>query len=399
MWPKAIGKGTAVRGADGLLRVSRADRGTEFILDSLAEVVWDLCDGSRTVETLAEQARQTLHRAVSMEDVFSALDFLADAGLLEHRIAPPAAEVYLSRRALLARIRPAISTAASLAIIGPSAKADEYSTKESNSKESSSKESSSKANSRESSSKESNSKANSQEDNRKEDNAKHNRQEDNRKEDKTKYNKQEDNNNEDKAKYRRQEDNSKEDDRKEDNSKENIRRRGEENQKESNRKSLYRDLATQRRNAAAEASIRARWPQIYTVVGHKLSEFPSLASGWRTARAAVLSTNTPTGDAWNNWSLFFQTCDKFEAWMRANAPRLALLFVHADFVVNGWPGPKPVRLSGYVAGIEWAKTALQLEHVGPADTYIRALDPDNLRWSFTDPEAALQFLSLRDRKK
>src|SRR5260370_8123920 len=112
MRPMAIRKGPMVRGPDGLLRLEMVDAGGEGVLDPFAEPIWDLCDGTRTIESLADAAGQNCNRTVPREEVFSALDFLADAGLIEQRGAPPVAEANVSRRALLARIAPVLGAAA-----------------------------------------------------------------------------------------------------------------------------------------------------------------------------------------------------------------------------------------------------------------------------------------------
>ncbi|HKE29361.1 MAG TPA: hypothetical protein VKB88_43725 [Bryobacteraceae bacterium] len=112
MNPKAIRNLAMVRGTDGLLRLEMADVGRKVVLDPLAELVWDLSDGSRSMEDLAQSAGRTFDRAVPKEEVFSALDFLADAGLLEERIAPPVAVGNVSRRSLLVRIAPIVAPAA-----------------------------------------------------------------------------------------------------------------------------------------------------------------------------------------------------------------------------------------------------------------------------------------------
>jgi hypothetical protein len=45
--PRAIGRNAVIRESDGLLRLGKERE--EFTLDQLAEGVWNLCDGSRTV--------------------------------------------------------------------------------------------------------------------------------------------------------------------------------------------------------------------------------------------------------------------------------------------------------------------------------------------------------------
>lgn len=122
MEPKAIRNHSMRRGSDGLLRLVMVDADREFVLDPLAEFIWDLADGSRDIDVLAEAASRAFDRVVEQEQIFSALDFLADAGLIEERVAPPAAETKVSRRSVLSRIVP-VAGAAAWMMSGGSAKA------------------------------------------------------------------------------------------------------------------------------------------------------------------------------------------------------------------------------------------------------------------------------------
>jgi hypothetical protein len=96
-------------------------------LDRVGAVVWEMVDGATPVPAIARRASAQLDRAVSVEDVFKALDRLADAGLLERRVAPPAGLVAaprpsgeLSRRSLLGRAAAGLAPAA-LAGLAPAA--------------------------------------------------------------------------------------------------------------------------------------------------------------------------------------------------------------------------------------------------------------------------------------
>ena len=84
---------------DGTSLVVRAPGGAEHRLTPVAAAVWAAADGSRTVDELAAVASDRVGCRVDRETVFTALDGLADAGLLVARVAPPAGE--LPRRALL----------------------------------------------------------------------------------------------------------------------------------------------------------------------------------------------------------------------------------------------------------------------------------------------------------
>jgi hypothetical protein len=96
------------------------DAGREVVLDPLAEFVWDLSDGSCSLEGLVQAASRAFDQVIHKEEVFSALDFLADAGLLEERVTPPVAEGKVSRRSLLVQIAPVVGVGM---ILGASARA------------------------------------------------------------------------------------------------------------------------------------------------------------------------------------------------------------------------------------------------------------------------------------
>ena len=70
-------------------------------LDPVAYHVWQLADGVTSVPGIVGAAQARLGRAVETEAVWSALDRLADFGLLAQRITPPAAGGRMPRRGLL----------------------------------------------------------------------------------------------------------------------------------------------------------------------------------------------------------------------------------------------------------------------------------------------------------
>ncbi|MFO0931672.1 MAG: hypothetical protein U1E39_03075 [Planctomycetota bacterium] len=84
---------------DGAFLVVRTPQGVEHRLTPVAAAVWAVADGTRSVDELARAAGERVGGRVDRETVFTALDGLADAGLLTARIAPPAGE--MPRRALL----------------------------------------------------------------------------------------------------------------------------------------------------------------------------------------------------------------------------------------------------------------------------------------------------------
>ncbi len=347
MRPMAIRKGPMVRGPDGLLRLEMVDAGRQCVLDPFAELIWDLSDGSRTIESLAAAAGQTCHRAVPREEVFSALDFLADAGLIEQRVAPPVAEPNVSRRALLARIGPVVGAAACM-MTGVSAKAGgliQWS-------ESNSKEDSNKAAARE---------ANTKADNREISNKESDRKSDDRERDgKRDWDRQQD------AEKSRKRDMKATFDR--------I------NESESKRAI---------RVASVEQKMRASWPKLYDVVGHKVSEFPELLKVWQ------LATKWEPTLTSSNYAKLFQSSKNsfFKFHLLLSAPAMTR-FTNAGFDV----GLEFIDTGPLLPGDSGKKTYLVIEHVAdPAigDNWRYALSADNLRFEFNDPEAAYQFLSTR----
>ncbi len=345
MRPRAIRKDAMVRGTDGLLRVEMVEAGREYVLDPFAELIWELSDGSRTVETLAQGAAQTCKRPVHREEVFSALDFLADAGLIEERVAPPVAEANVSRRALLAQIAPVVGAAAWM-MSGISAKAGgliQYN--ESNSKESNSKadarEANTKADNREASNKESDRKAQDRASSGKRD-----------------WDKQQD---------------------------------AEKGRKRDLQKTFDRINESESKRATLRQKMRTSWPKVYDVVGHKLSEFPELLDKWQVARRRAVGRQTLTPG--NYGELFQRTQESFQFQIMLSHAAMAR-FTNAGFTL-------PLDFKNFaplLAGDTQKKTYLILQHVAdPAigDNWRYALSAGNLQLEFNDLEAAYQFLSNR----
>ena len=361
MKPKAIPNRSMTRGADGLLRMKIVDTGGEFVLNSLAELIWDLSDGSQNVDALAQAASRSFDRVVGHEEIFSTLDFLADAGLIEQRVAPPAAEGNVSRRAVLARIGP-IAGAAAWMMSGGSAKAAGlFQYNESDSKESSNKEYSRKADNRESSNKESNTKAGNREASNKESNTKAGNREVGDKENDRKADDCESD-----EKKRRQSD---------------LKRTIDESIESDRKRAVVREQVTQK--------MRAAWPKLYDVVGHKLSEFPELRKLWETESSLR---------AWrlkaDNYAEVFQQTQRsfFGLRLRLSGPAMT------RFANAGFETLLDFKTPPLLFGDSQKKTYLVLEYVlSPAigDNWHYALNADNLRFEFYDPEAAYQFLSSR----
>jgi hypothetical protein len=334
MMPKAIRDQAMVRGNDGLLRLEMVEAGREVVLDPMAEIIWDLCDGSRSIEDLVQAAGRAFDQVVHKEEVFSALDFLADAGLIEERVAPPVAELNVSRRSLLSRIAPVVSAAAWM-MSGASARAGgllQYS-------ESDSKESSNKAAARESNDKENGRKAS--------DHYYDNKERDDKERDNKDWNRQQDAEKQRKSDFKRSVDEISE------------------SERERKARAQY-----------FEKKIKASWPKVYDIVGHRLSEFPELRQCWEMASASVF------GGAWSLTagdyrSRFDQKKIQFSILLNIVLNRITatrVLFASAGFDLPFWPP--------FLVGDSQNKTCLTLEHTkDPAmdDNWRYALDADNLK--------------------
>jgi hypothetical protein len=73
-------------------------------LNSTAALIWQHCDGRRTVRDLALVVQQAIEAPVSDEVVELALDELGKAGLLQSGFAMPAEDKLRSRRSMLAKL-------------------------------------------------------------------------------------------------------------------------------------------------------------------------------------------------------------------------------------------------------------------------------------------------------
>jgi hypothetical protein len=254
MQPKALRNHAMVRGSDGLLRLELVDSARECVLDPLAELIWDLCDGSRDVEALAQAAGRAFDRVVHKEEVFSALDFLVDACLIEERVAPPVAEGNVSRRSLVSWIAPVVGAAASM--MWEASARGQYN--ESDSKESSNKAAHREADSKESSNKEFHRKADSKESSDKEFHGEGDSKESSNKEFHRKADSKESS---DKDDWNRQQD-------------------AEKRRKSELKRSVEEAFESDRKRERLEQKMRASWPRVYDIVGHRLSEFPELRVCW-----------------------------------------------------------------------------------------------------------------------
>jgi hypothetical protein len=134
MLPKSIREGVvvALEGEDLVVTIERS--GTSCRLAALTAFVYQHADGVRDVTALTADASAALGLEVSAATVWSALDRLADAGLLEGRVAPPGGEALdeldvaapVTRRGLLRRVGVlgAAATAGGLGMAQPAAAHD-----------------------------------------------------------------------------------------------------------------------------------------------------------------------------------------------------------------------------------------------------------------------------------
>lgn len=214
-YPKARREGIQLRtDVDGEVIASHGDK--QSLLSHMEATVWQLADGEHSVSELTTLACKLTTHSVSIATVWSALDRLADLGLLMARVSPPAADgLRPSRRKLLEQVGLGAAGALGLLFMNPAtAQAGEQGSKESNSKNSAqeqrSKESNSKNNTQEQRSKEARNKGNSQEIRSKEARNKDSSQEQRSKEQRTKDNAQEQRSKEYQTKDRAQEQHAKE---------------------------------------------------------------------------------------------------------------------------------------------------------------------------------------------
>jgi hypothetical protein len=356
-----IPKGTMQRTLEGLSRVKVSDAGRECLLDPLTRVVWELCDGAHTVETLATATGNELRRPVTREEIFAALDFLADAGLVGERVAPPVAEIDLSRRALLARFAPAVSVIASMAIRPPWASAG-YD------QESNSKEGSSKASHQEELTKEGNRKASAQEDNTKEGNRKASDE------------------------SHSKEDSSKDDRRREDRTKANTNSAeqadGGSAKSSSEESSVKSEVSRLDPNTQRELLAHLSSPRIFEIVGHNISEFPEIADAWRRARALVLRDHVLT--PLNYEELYGLTAEGFGPLLRAD-PRAKGRFKQAGFLFPP-NATTPVLIGTPMKSQNTTRLTLQQLVDPTGDDWRHALDVDHLEIVFADPEKAYKYI-------
>ncbi|MCB9740024.1 MAG: hypothetical protein H6747_12230 [Deltaproteobacteria bacterium] len=120
MHPNARRDGIVARPLDGDLVLLGQDHDVHR-LDAVTGWVWQHADGSKSPAALLTGLRAEVHADADLELVFEALDRLADAGLLQERVAPPAG---VTRRVTMQRLAGASALAALTAILARSPAAD-----------------------------------------------------------------------------------------------------------------------------------------------------------------------------------------------------------------------------------------------------------------------------------
>jgi len=121
MYPRARRDGvTAVATENGSLVCVHASRAT-YELNRLATLVFQGADGTRSVGQIAALVGLRMRTELRPEVAFAALDALADAGLLEARVARPAG---MSRRRLMSGL--GLAAAAMISLLPLKAPADDH---------------------------------------------------------------------------------------------------------------------------------------------------------------------------------------------------------------------------------------------------------------------------------
>ena len=96
--------------------VFSAPNGAECRLTPVAETVWRTADGTKSAEDLARVASAAHGSVVPVEAVWAILDGMADSGLLEQRVTPPAGGI--GRRGFLRLAAAGLGTLAALGALG-----------------------------------------------------------------------------------------------------------------------------------------------------------------------------------------------------------------------------------------------------------------------------------------
>jgi len=102
--PKARTAHLEVVPIDDELHVLDVQTGVVHRLHPITAVVWHQADGTQTIEDLHRYVQDEIDPQAGEEAVWLALDALAEADLLEERMAPPTGTQRISRRDMIARV-------------------------------------------------------------------------------------------------------------------------------------------------------------------------------------------------------------------------------------------------------------------------------------------------------
>jgi hypothetical protein len=113
--PLARKDGLVVQKMPDEVLVYDLDEHKAHCLNQTAALVWEQCDGSKSVSDIARRVGTELNASVNDDVVFLALDQLGKDNLLEKRIALPVDMKQMSRRELMRRV--GLATAVALPVI------------------------------------------------------------------------------------------------------------------------------------------------------------------------------------------------------------------------------------------------------------------------------------------
>ncbi|MGR9100879.1 MAG: eCIS core domain-containing protein [Gammaproteobacteria bacterium] len=134
--------------------------------------------------------------------------------------------------------------------------------------------------------------------------------------------------------------------------------------------------------------------RVKTVIGKKISDHPVLEQLWNDARAAVTKKNTLTQS--NYEELYNRTRAAFWRRVRKNPEAIALMN-DAGFGLPGGKTSAPV-LDGVGGNIPVEDLRISLDHVAEkaqGDNWKKALDADNLRLEFSQPNTEREIKQMR----
>ncbi len=113
--PLARKEGLVVQKLPDEVLVYDLDAHKAHCLNQTAALVWEQCDGNKSVSDIAHRIGTELNAKVNDDVVFLALDQLGKDNLLEKRVALPIDMTQISRRELLRRV--GLATAVALPVI------------------------------------------------------------------------------------------------------------------------------------------------------------------------------------------------------------------------------------------------------------------------------------------